>query len=91
MAEEHSREVLNELAVFSDHDPQDPLPQPHCDAADGSVGLPAGRASRELLREMTDEAMIQLAQVLAPEMRGDYADADPTKHRWLRFLDEEVS
>lgn len=44
---------------------------------------PAGRASREVLREMTDEAMIQLAAILPPEMRGDYAGEEPGQTRWL--------
>jgi 1-acyl-sn-glycerol-3-phosphate acyltransferase len=48
---------------------------------------PEGKASREVLREMTDEAMAQLASVLSAEMRGDYASADPTQHRWLEFLE----
>jgi 1-acyl-sn-glycerol-3-phosphate acyltransferase len=47
------------------------------------------RASRETLREMTDEAMVPLAQLLPLEMRGDYADADPGQRRWLSFLGEE--
>jgi 1-acyl-sn-glycerol-3-phosphate acyltransferase len=42
--------------------------------------------SREILREMTDEAMAQLAAILPPEMRGDYADSDPAQHKWLEFL-----
>ena len=41
------------------------------------------RPDRDVLREMTDEAMDQLAQLLPPQMRGDYADADPGQHRWL--------
>jgi hypothetical protein len=39
------------------------------------------------LREMTDEAMVQLAQLLPAEMRGDYADGDPTQHYRLAFLE----
>ena len=46
---------------------------------------PAGTTSRDVLREMTDEAMAQLAAVLPPEMRGAYADAAPNVHRWLEF------
>jgi 1-acyl-sn-glycerol-3-phosphate acyltransferase len=57
------------------------------DAA-GNVALPEGRASRETLREMTDEAMAQLAATLPPDMRGDYAAADPAQTRWLEFLAE---
>jgi 1-acyl-sn-glycerol-3-phosphate acyltransferase len=45
------------------------------------------RPSREVLREMADEAMVQLAQLLPPELRGSYADADPGQHRWLELLD----
>jgi 1-acyl-sn-glycerol-3-phosphate acyltransferase len=47
------------------------------------------RASREILREMTDEAMAPLAQLLPPEMRGDYADADPQQQRWMEVLTDE--
>lgn len=45
------------------------------------------RPGRDVLREMTDEAMAQLAQLLPPDMRGDYAEADPAQHRWLEFLE----
>jgi 1-acyl-sn-glycerol-3-phosphate acyltransferase len=45
------------------------------------------RPDRDVLRGMTDEAMVQLAQLLPPEMRGDYADADPGQHRWLVFME----
>jgi len=48
---------------------------------------PEGNISREALREMTDEAMVQLAAVLPPEMRGAYTDADPNVHRWLEFVE----
>ncbi len=44
---------------------------------------PAGRASREVLHEMVDEAMVQLAAILPPEMRGDYVDDDPTRTHWI--------
>ena len=44
------------------------------------------RPDRDVLREMTDEAMVQLAQLLPTEMRGDYADGDPGQHKWLEFL-----
>lgn len=44
-------------------------------------------ASREDLRAITDEAMVQLAAMLPQEMRGDYAAADPTQHKWLEFLE----
>lgn len=49
-----------------------------------------GRAGREMLRQMTDEAMAELAALLPPEMRGDYADgaaaAGVTGGRWLQHL-----
>jgi 1-acyl-sn-glycerol-3-phosphate acyltransferase len=45
------------------------------------------RPEREVLREMTDEAMVQLAQLLPSEMRGDYTDEDPGQHRWIEFLE----
>jgi 1-acyl-sn-glycerol-3-phosphate acyltransferase len=47
-----------------------------------------GNVSRETLREMTDEAMAQLAALLPPEMRGDYADATTraAPPKWLEFL-----
>ncbi len=48
---------------------------------------PEGQVEREVLREMTAEAMAQLAALLPPEMRGAYAQADPEQHRWLTFLD----
>jgi 1-acyl-sn-glycerol-3-phosphate acyltransferase len=47
---------------------------------------PEGKVSREVLREMTDEALAQLAPLLPPDMRGAYASADPTRCRWLEFL-----
>jgi len=46
---------------------------------------PEENVGRDVLREMTDEAMVQLAAVLPPEMRGAYADADPNASRWLEF------
>jgi 1-acyl-sn-glycerol-3-phosphate acyltransferase len=45
------------------------------------------RPDRDVLREMTDEAMVQLAQLLPTEMRGDYADGDPQQHKWLELLE----
>lgn len=48
---------------------------------------PAGRAGREVLREMVDEAMIQLAELLPPDMRGDYTGEDPAQRRWIAFHD----
>ena len=47
------------------------------------IRWPEGKASRELMREITAEIMAQFAAVLPPEMRGDYADSDPTQHKWL--------
>ncbi len=50
---------------------------------------PEGKTSREVMREMTDEAMAQLAVLLPPEMRGAYADAAVglAQPKWLAFLD----
>lgn len=45
------------------------------------------KAGRDILREMADEAMVQLADQLPPEMRGDYAGADPTQHKWVALLE----
>lgn len=53
---------------------------------DGQPVLPEGRASREVLREMTDAAMTELAQFLPANMRGAYANADSTKNHWLEFI-----
>jgi 1-acyl-sn-glycerol-3-phosphate acyltransferase len=55
-----------------------------------AIGWPEGAASRETLREMTDEAMFRLAPLLPAEMRGDYA-ATPPPERWLRPLPESNS
>ena len=49
---------------------------------------PDGKVDRDILRQMTDEAMVQLASYLPPEMRGGYADADPSQHQWLEFLED---
>ncbi len=62
-------------------------------AADGSVALPEGRAAREVMREMTDEAMGQLAALLPEEMRGAYAAATVQAAgdaRWLAFGDRQM-
>jgi 1-acyl-sn-glycerol-3-phosphate acyltransferase len=48
---------------------------------------PEGKVEREALREMTAEAMAQLASLLPAEMRGAYTDADAENHKWLRFLE----
>lgn len=53
---------------------------------DGSLALPEGRAGREVLRQMTDEAMAELAGLLPPEMRGAYAGAVDAPRQWLRSL-----
>lgn len=54
---------------------------------DGEVALPEGRAGRETLREMTDEAMAQLAALLPTDMRGAYAELVGTNTRWLEFME----
>jgi 1-acyl-sn-glycerol-3-phosphate acyltransferase len=46
---------------------------------------PEPTASRETMRAMTDEAMVRLAALLPPEMRGDYADASD-EARWCSPL-----
>ena len=45
------------------------------------------RAHRNIMGQMTDEAMVQLAAVLPPEMRGVYSEGDPDNSRWLEFAD----
>lgn len=47
---------------------------------------PEGKVERETLREMTAEAMAQLASLLPTDMRGAYTDANPNEHQWLHFL-----
>lgn len=54
---------------------------------DGSLALPEGRAGREVLRQMTDEAMGELAGRLPAEMRGAYEDQLGTSRGWLEFMD----
>lgn len=49
----------------------------------GAVVGVDGRAGREILREMTAEAMAQLAALLPPEQRGSHESSDPTAHKWL--------
>jgi 1-acyl-sn-glycerol-3-phosphate acyltransferase len=61
-------------------------------SADGELALPEGRAGRETLREMTEEAMAQLAVMLPPDMQGAYAEQAQaaqvgTNFRWLEFID----
>ena len=46
------------------------------------------QTSREDMRDITNEAMAQLAALLPADMKGDYATADPTQHKWLVFLEE---
>lgn len=55
--------------------------------ADLGAGEGNGPAGRDALRGVTDEAMVQLAVLLPPDMRGDYADADASTPRWLESLD----
>lgn len=55
--------------------------------ANGEVSVPEGRAGRETLRDMTDEAMGELAATLPPGMRGAYAEQVGTKREWLEFID----
>ncbi len=55
-------------------------------AEDGSLALPEGRAGREVLRDMTDQAMGELAARLPEEMRGAYADQVGTNRDWLEFI-----
>ena len=43
-----------------------------------------GRVGREVLREMTDEAMLALAALLPAEMQGDYAERT-SNARWLVY------
>ncbi len=57
-------------------------------AADGSLALPEGRAGREVMREMTEQAMGEMAARLPDEMRGAYADQVGTNRSWLEFMDE---
>jgi hypothetical protein len=40
------------------------------------------------MRDITSEAMAQLAALLPADMKGDYATADPTQRKWLAFLEE---
>ena len=50
---------------------------------------PEGATSRETMRAMTDEAMVRLAALLPPEMRGDYADAS-AETRWCSPLADPI-
>jgi 1-acyl-sn-glycerol-3-phosphate acyltransferase len=53
---------------------------------DGSVAVPEGRAGRETLRDMTEDAMQELAALLPEDMRGAYNGHAGTNPRWLEFL-----
>ncbi len=44
------------------------------------------RANGELLKQMTDEAMYQLAALLPPEQRGLYANLDEATAHYVRFI-----
>jgi len=46
---------------------------------------PDGRLGRDVMQEMTDEAMRELARLLPPEMRGFYAEPDERPPQWLQF------
>jgi len=61
---------------------------------------PEGKVERDVLREMTDEAMAYLAALLPAEMRGAYrgnaftaigGNNAPQSARWLEFLDRRES
>ncbi len=41
--------------------------------------------SREVRQQMTDEMMYQLAVLLPPEYRGEYADISKMTQDYLRF------
>lgn len=44
------------------------------------------RANSDLLKQMTQEAMYQLAALLPPEQRGLYADLDEATAHYVRFI-----
>lgn len=46
------------------------------------------RASSEVLKRMTDEAMYQLAALLPLEQRGIYSNAESMTTKYVRFLEE---
>lgn len=50
-------------------------------------GAQPEKTSREDMREITDEAMTQLAALLPADVRGDYAATDPTQRRWIEFTE----
>jgi 1-acyl-sn-glycerol-3-phosphate acyltransferase len=47
------------------------------------------KVRRDVLHQMTKEAMYQLAAILPPEYRGVYSDLDSATERFLVFEDEE--
>ena len=47
------------------------------------------KVGRDVLHQMTEEAMYQLAAILPPEYRGVYGDLDPATERFLIFEGEE--
>ena len=46
------------------------------------------KVRRDVLHQMTEEAMYQLAAILPPEYRGVYSDLDSATERFLIFEDE---
>jgi 1-acyl-sn-glycerol-3-phosphate acyltransferase len=44
------------------------------------------RANGEMLKQMTDEAMYQLAALLPPEQRGLYANLDQATARYVKWV-----
>lgn len=44
------------------------------------------RVSKEIRQQMADEMMYQLAQLLPPEYRGEYADLENATQKYLQFL-----
>ena len=44
------------------------------------------RVTGEVLKQMTDEAMYQLAALLPPEQRGIYADLDRATAKYVRHV-----
>jgi len=50
--------------------------------------LSGEKARRDVLHQMTEEAMYQLAALLPPEYRGVYSDLDSATERFLVFEDE---
>ena len=49
---------------------------------------PEGKPKREVMQQMADEAMYELARLLPPEMRGVYSDLEAATTEWLRFEEE---